>query len=549
MYQKGILDACSDPAVREIVIMAGAQVGKTEMLLNTIGYHIAHDPAPMLMVMPTAEMGQAFSKDRLAPMLRDTPILKDKVKDPRSRDANNTTMHKVFPGGHITIVGANSPSGLAARPCRIILLDECDRMPPSAGSEGDPIQLAKKRSNTFWNRKIILTSTPTNKGASRIETAFEDTDKRYFHVPCPHCGHSQRLVWRQVRWDAGKPETAQYYCEECGAAWTESEKHQAVRNGEWVATEPFAGVAGFHLNGIYSPWTPLADAAKEFLQAKKMSETLRVFINTYLAEVYEDEGDTVSEIMVRDVAIEPTPFLDERIQYLVCGVDTQDDRLECHTVGIMPNSCTTSVDYRIIYGDPSTPQIWNELDEYLHETWVTEDERELAIRCTAIDSGGHYTSSVYDFVRVREGRRIFAIKGMGGEGRAVLSRPTKNNIGRIKLFTLGVDNLKATIFSRLKITDDSPGRIYIPNNRSDEWFAQLCASEKIVTKFHKGFPKREFVKTRARNEALDTFVYALGASAILGLDAGRMAAKQSLPKKANNSKISTNRGSNYLTNW
>ena len=193
------MDAISDPLMRDVVVMAGAQVGKTEMLLNCIGFHVAHDPAPILLVQPTLEMAQAFSKDRLAPMLRDTPTLRGKVKDPRSRDANNTTTHKVFQGGHISLVGSNSPSGLASRPIRIVLCDEVDRYPASAGSEGDPIQLARKRSATFWNRKIAMVSTPTNKGASRIEAAFEESDKRYFFVPCEDCGFEQRLVWSNVR--------------------------------------------------------------------------------------------------------------------------------------------------------------------------------------------------------------------------------------------------------------------------------------------------------------------------------------------------------------
>ena len=167
-YQRGIMDACSDPAVREVVVMAGAQLGKTEAILNIIGYHMDHDPCPVLVLQPTLEMAQAFSKDRLASgLIKATPAIRGKVKDPRARDANNTTLHKVFPGGAITIVGANSPAGLASRPIRLVLCDEVDRYPTSAGSEGDPIQLARKRSATFWNRKVIMVSTPTNKGDSR----------------------------------------------------------------------------------------------------------------------------------------------------------------------------------------------------------------------------------------------------------------------------------------------------------------------------------------------------------------------------------------------
>ena len=178
-YQRGIMDAFSDPNIEMVVIMSSAQVGKTEILNNVIGYHVSQDPSPMLVVQPTLDMAQTWSKDRLAPMLRDTPILQGLVKDPRARDSGNTTLHKIFPGGHITSCGANSPSSLASRPVRIVLCDEVDRYPVSAGSEGDPVSLARKRATTFWNRKIGLFSTPTNKGNSRIESAFEESDKRY----------------------------------------------------------------------------------------------------------------------------------------------------------------------------------------------------------------------------------------------------------------------------------------------------------------------------------------------------------------------------------
>jgi len=516
-YQRGIMDAISEPELSDVVVMAGAQVGKTEMLLNCIGYHIAHDPAPMLLVQPTAEMGGAFSKDRLAPMLRDTPQLKGKVKDPRSRDANNTTMHKVFSGGHISIVGSNSPAGLASRPIRIVLCDEVDRYPPSAGSEGDPIQLARKRSATFWNRKIVMVSTPTNKGASRIESAFEESDKRYFYVPCEDCGHHQRLVWSNVRWDEGKPETAHYMCDECGSVWDDAKRHRAIRAGTWQATDEFAGVAGFHISGIYSVWTPLADAVRDFLSAKKLPETLRVWTNVYLAETWEDQGERVDDYAISERAEEYDEKLDAGIVCITAGIDVQDSYLAIEIVGWGRDEESWSIDWITLYGDPSTPHLWNDLDNRLQAIYETEDGRQLGIRSACIDSGGHYTQAVYNYVRPREGKRIFAIKGMAGETRPIVSKPTRNNIGKIKLFTIGVDNIKELIFSRLKVTMAGAGFCHFPTGRDDEYFKQLAASEKIVTKYHKGFPRREFVKTRARNEALDCRVYSYAALSILSL--------------------------------
>ena len=517
------MDAISDPQIRDVVVMAGAQVGKTEMLLNCIGFHIAHDASPILVVQPTLDMAQSFSKDRLAPMLRDTPALRGKVKDPRSRDANNTTTHKVFPGGHISMVGANSAAGLASRPIRIVLCDEVDRYPASAGSEGDPIQLARKRSATFWNRKIVQVSTPTNKGASRIEASFEESDQRRFFVPCQDCGENQTLRWSNVRWEADKPETAHYVCEHCGSCWDDAMRYRAVRQGEWKATEEFTGIAGFHINGIYSPWTPLSDAVRDFLSAKRMPETLRVWTNVYLAESWEDQGERISELDVMDRAEAYGDKIDHRVVLVTAGIDCQNDRLECEIVGWGRDEESWSLDYKIIYGDPSTPQIWNDLDTLLKTRYETEDDRTLDIRAACIDSGGHYTQAVYNFVRPREGRRIFAIKGMAGETRPIVSRPTRNNIGKIRLFTLGVDNIKELIFSRLKIQSEGAGYCHFPDDRSDEYFKQLAASEKIITKFHKGFPRREFVKTRTRNEALDCRVYAIGALAILNLNLNTLA--------------------------
>lgn len=556
-YQRGIMDAISDPNNKDVVVMAGAQVGKTEILLNVIGYHIHHNPAPILLVQPTLEMAQAFSKDRLTPMLRDTPALKNKVKDPRSRDANNTTTHKVFSGGHISLVGSNSPSGLASRPIRVVLCDEVDRYPASAGAEGDPIQLARKRSATFWNRKIVMVSTPTNKGASRIEASFEESDKRRFHVPCQDCGEKQTLKWQNVRWDKDKPKTAHYVCEHCGSVWDDAARYRAIRQGEWIATAPFTGVAGFHINGIYSVWTPLADAVRDFLSAKKMPETLRVWTNVYLAESWEDQGERVDDYSVKERAEEYGEMLDERIGVITAGIDVQDDRLECEIVGWGKQEESWSIDYRIFYGDPSTPHLWNDLDNFLKSVYQTEDGRQLGIRSACIDSGGHYTQSVYNFVRPRKGRRIFAIKGMAGESRPIVSRPSKNNIGKVDLFTLGVDNIKDLLFSRLAIQSEGAGYCHFPSDRSDEYFKQLAASEKIVTKYHKGFPRREFVKTRTRNEALDCRVYAIGALAILNLnidaiiDRQRSEAKVQAPEppKTNGLQIRRRPSGGFANSW
>lgn len=512
-YQRGIMDAICDPAVEEVVAMTSAQVGKTEVLNNVIGFHIAHDPAPILLLQPTLEMAQAFSKDRLAPMLRDTPALRGLVKDARSRDSGNTLLHKTFPGGHITMAGANSPASLASRPIRIVLADEVDRYPASAGTEGDPVSLARKRSTTFWNRKIVLTSTPTVKGASRIEAAFEESDQRRFHVPCPECSEHQVLRWAQVQWPEGRPEEAVYVCEHCGAVWDDATRWQAIRKGEWRATAPFRGTAGFHLNEIYSPWVRLGEMATRFLEAKKWPETLRAWVNTSLGETWEDSGETIDEAGLMERRETWGERLPPDVAVLTAGVDVQDDRLEVELVGWGRDEESWSIDHRILWGDPSGPAVWQDLDEYLARSW--EHSRPIAplgIRAACVDTGGHHTLAAYNFCRPRQGRRIWAVKGKGGPGVPIWPRrPSRNNKGKVPLFLVGVDAAKEAIYARLRLTEPGPGTMHFPAERDPEWFRQLTA-ETCVVRYSKGRPVREWQKRSGRrNEALDLRVYAMAA--------------------------------------
>jgi len=516
------MDACSDPSIQEVVVMAGAQLGKTEAILNIIGYHIHHDPSPILVLQPTLDMAQAFSKDRIASgLLRSTPSLRDKVKDPRARDSGNTTLHKVFPGGALTIVGANSPSGLASRPVRILLADEVDRYPTSAGTEGDPIQLARKRTATFWNRKIVMVSTPTHAGASRIEEAFNKSDQRHFYVPCKHCEHEQTMEWRNVQWKDSDPDTAAYMCDECGTLWTDSDRRWAIRNGRWIGKTAFNGVAGFSISGLYSPWTPLSDGVREFYAVKKSPEQLRVWTNTYLGQPFQDEGEQVDDFMLAERR-ENMPYVPDEVVLLTAGVDVQDNRLEISIIGFGRDDESYVIDHVTLYGDPSTPQLWTNLDSNLNRQFETESGRQIAIRGACVDSGGHFTNSVYAYCKKNQGRRIFAIKGVGGEGKPMVGRPSKNNIAKCPLFPIGVDTAKDLVFARMKIQEPGPGYMHFSDVLNEEYFRQLTA-EKVMTRFHKGFKKRVFEKIRPRNEALDCMVYALAAYGILGVDVNSFA--------------------------
>ncbi|GGC68496.1 phage terminase large subunit family protein [Chelatococcus reniformis] len=522
-YQRGIMDALSDPTVQAVVVPKASQVGWTEILNNIIGFHIDQDAAPMLLIQPTLEMGEAWSKDRLAPMLRDTPALAGKVKDPRARDSGNTLLHKVFPGGHVSIVGANSPASLASRPIRVVLADEVDRYPASAGSEGDPLKLAAKRQTTFWNRKTLLGSTPTLKATSIVWREWERSDQRRFMVPCPHCKAPQHLKWSQVHWDKTKdaegqtiahhPETAGYACEACGVIWTDVERWAALRRGKWAATAAFAGIAGFHVPGFLSPWLTLEQIVREFIEAKDHPELLQVWVNTVLGEPWEEQGEgaNADDLLNRGEAYDSDSLPDQALVFTV-GVDVQGDRLEAQGIAWGAHEEAWVVFYEVLFGDPAQAQVWKDLDELLMETFHTEAGRRLRVRAACIDTGGHHAAQVLSFCRTRRGRRIFPTKGMAG-ARPIWPKWASKTKTKDSLFIVGVDTAKESIYGRLRNTKPGAGYIHFPKHDDfgPAYFAQLT-SEQVVTRFRHGRPFRAWVLPPGkRNEALDTAVLALAA--------------------------------------
>lgn len=503
-----------------VTLITSSQVGKTEIVNNIIGFYIEHDPSPMLLIMPTLEMGTAWSKDRFAPMLRDTPSLRGKVTDAKAKDSGNTILHKTFPGGHITIAGANSPASLASRPVRIVLFDEVDRFPSSAGTEGDPVKLGAKRTQTYWNKKIFHNSTPTVKGVSRIESLWEASDKRRFFVPCPACNYSQTLRWSNIKWQKrdGKEdlESVHYECENCKIHLWESDKHRMIQGGVWRAEHPERTKhAGFHISELYSPWSTWRGIVENFLEAKKRPETLKVWVNTTLGETWTDEESySISDETLAARVEEYEDTLPQGVIVLTAGVDVQDDRLECLVKGWGKEDESWVVDFKAIYGSPAKPEVWALLDEYLEREWLHESGVKLKVVCTCIDSGGHFTQTVYEYVKVRQHERIFAVKGYSGSGRPLIGKPSKGNRLRVFLFPVGVDTAKELIFARLQIDTFGPGYMHFGRKCDDEYFKQLTA-EKQVTKFSKGFPTKIWIKVRSRNEALDCEVYALAACTIL----------------------------------
>ena len=509
--------------------MSSAQIGKTELLLNLIGYYVDFDPAPIMLVQPTVSMAEAFSKDRLAPMLRDTPSLRSKVADMKSKTSGNTVLHKSFAGGHITMAGANSPAGLASRPVRIVLVDEVDRFPPSAGAEGDPFNLVKKRTTTFWNKKIVAVSTPTVKGVSRIEALYEDSTQEQYCLPCPSCDTLQPLMWRNIEFD-----TVSHTCEHCGALGSQHE--WMSREGTWIARNPSHKTRGFHLNELVSPWRRWEQIIEDFKEAKKSPETLKTFVNTSLGETWEEDGVTLDHSALHNRREHYQAQVPEKALVLTAAVDLQDDRMEIGVEAWSHGEQNWKIDFIVLRGDLAKPELWQRLDDVLSASYQHESGVQLPIACTTIDSGGHYTQECYRFVKTREARRIYAIKGKGGEGTPVVSRPSKSNIGKINLFSIGVDTAKETVFGRLRNTEPGPSYIHFPvAPMFDEEYFQQLTGEKYVTKYVKGRPKREWQKTRSRNEALDIAVYNLAALYILNpnfkkLEGRLMPAKEKEPE-------------------
>lgn len=545
-YQREIMDAFNDPAVETVVMMSSAQVGKTEVVNNVVGFHVDYDPCPILVVQPNDKpMGEAWSKDRLAPMIRDSPSLRAKVSAAKNRDTNNTIYHKTFPGGQLSIAGANAPAGLASRPKRLILFDEVDRYPASAGTEGDPVELGKARSKTFYNRKHGLFSTPTIKDKSRIEKAFEASDKRYRIVPCPcGCGHEMRLTWSMVAWGKdspakGDPELAVYQCPVCLGYFDDLQKEIAVQSGRWVATAPFKGTAGFHLSEFYSPWRTLKQIVAAFLAAKGDPTLMQTWVNTCLGETFEEHGEAVSESELQERVEQYNAEVPARALFITGGADVQPDRIEIEFVGWGGGEESWSIGYHVIYGDVDIPEgspgsPWSHFTDLIRKRFTHESGMDMAAEAICIDTGGtgENTQSIYNYCKRHKGDRVFAVKGRGSPGLPIVGPPNRKKTGKtarkVDLYIVGTNNAKSVVMKRFKIAEPGAGYCHFPTGRDDEYYRQLAA-EKAVTKFVKGFPVIEWKKDSGRrNEALDCRVYAFAALVLKSPQFGKLAYRMKL---------------------
>ncbi|MGE4773908.1 phage terminase large subunit family protein [Yersinia enterocolitica] len=536
-YQDGIMDAVTDPLVTQVSVMKSARVGYTKILDHVIGYYLVHDPSPILVVQPRVEDAEDYSKTEISPMLRDTPALAEISGDPKAKNSNQTILKKQFlNGANLTLVGANSPGGFRRITCRIIAFDEVDGYPiAGAGVDGDQIALGTKRSETFWNRKIILGSTPTVKGISRIEKAYAESDQRKYYVPCPHCGEFQTLEWGGpstpygIKWDKdpdgnGLPDTAYYVCRHNGCVIHHNDKAGMVKAGNWLATMPFKGHAGFHIWAGYSlfPNAAWKYLVAEWLRVKDDPLMRQTFINLVLGEPYEDRGEkSLSEKSLAERCEVYSAEVPDGVAVLTAGIDTQDDRLEIEVVGWGRNEESWSVAFDVIEGDLQTDEPWLRLDAYLKQKWRRADGRGFTIMAACHDSGGHHTQKVYEFSKERIARRIWAIKGesaRGGKRSPVwpTKRPSSRSKSQFKPIILGVNAAKDDIRSRLHMEQpavgtSSAGYMHYPVDRDLNYFSQLLA-ERSVVKAAGGQRYRvwELLPGRA-NEALDCRVYSYAA--------------------------------------
>ena len=542
-YMVEIMDAYDDPRVHDLSVVAMSQTGKSELELNIIGKIIHQDPAPILYIQPDLGEAKKFSTVRVAPMIRDCKVLRNRVADVKSRDAKNTILQKSFPGGMLTMVGSQTPSALAGMPVKNVIGDEIDRWAASAGSEGDPWELAEKRTTTFYNAKRVAVSTPTTKGSSRIADLFDKGTQEKWYTQCPDCGGWSEILFDNIKFDfetikhssrkvTYRLTSVHWCCPSCGCVHTEKETRSFPC--KWVAENPEAierGRRSFWVNAFFSPWRSWDEICLKFLEVRKDPQQLKVFYNTILGQLWEERGDLESEdeFMSRreDYGIrdDGTPVeLPQGVLVLTCGVDTQDDRLEYEVVGWGHYKESWGIKKGMIIGDPNEDTVWQRLDDVLDHVYKFENGRGLKISITFVDSGGHKTQSVYKQCRARLGRKVFAIKGDGKPDTPLTKPPSKVNIvvngvavAKTWLYTIGVNAAKADLLKgALRVVEPGPKYCHFPKHPDAgydyNYFTGLL-SEVEEIKTEKGRTRTVWKKLpgHERNEPLDIRNYAYAA--------------------------------------
>ena len=547
-YQVEPMNCMSDPLVTDVTVMKSARIGYTLMISAAIGYFVDQDPCSILFVEPTVEDVKSFSKETIAPMIRDVPrlaaIMEDEAEEKGPRDSGNTIQGKTYPGGRLSLVGANSGAGFRRRSCRVAMFDEVDAYPASAGSDGDPVKLGKKRTEYFWNRKHFAGSTPLVAGLSRIEALFLAGDQRRYFVPCPHCGAMDHLVFRQsdkgghyMVWPDDKPELAHFVCSANGCVIEHSSKRDMVERGEWHASKPFEGHASFHIWAAYSysPNATWGQIAAEFIEARRTRETLRTFVNTTLGETWTEAGEAPDwERLYRRREEWQLGTVPAGVKVLTCGVDVQKDRWVYEVVGWGEDKQSWSIDAGVIPGNTSDSAAWVALDELLSRRYEGGAGLVFAIRMLGVDSG-YNTQEVYHWVRQQDRQRVIALKGSSTAQAPLIGPPTDVDVLRngkrfargCKVWPVGGATAKTELYGWLQLEpaletgEIPPGFCHFPM-LGPEFFRQLTAEHLVSTTDRKGYTVHEWQKIPGReNHWLDCRVYARAVASVLGLDRAR----------------------------
>ncbi|MDD7646157.1 MAG: phage terminase large subunit family protein [Ruminococcus bromii] len=538
-YLREPMDAFTDPKVRHIVMVAASQVGKSEFLNNCIGYIIDEDPGSILFIHPTTIDAQEYSKLRIAPMLRDSPALRQKIAAPKSRDSHNTILQKAYPGGILTMCGSTEAHALASKPIRYVFGDERDRWATSAGNEGDPWDLAMARQTTFYNAKAVEVSTTTIKNASAIEAAYYTGTMERWNSKCPHCGEYHEIRWSDIRFEYDeiivshkktyKVKKVYYTCPGCGCISTEAEMKRA--QAKWIAENPEAygqGTRSFWLNAFVSQWASWESIVLKYLNALGSTKKMQVVFNTCFGEPWEDRGDIEDEDSLlarredygKDKNGEPVE-LPPGVLVLTAGVDTQDDRMEYEIVGHGFFGETWGIEKGIVMGRPDDDATWNKLDEVVFDRVMRfENGVGLRVSMSFVDEGGHFTQSVRAQCNARISKKVFCIKGMPGQDKPYISPPKKQKIfvnqiavGTCWQYQLGVDSGKEIIMDNLRV--QTPGQKYCHFPKRDDYgsayFAGLLSETKVYDPNKKQPWSWKKIPGHERNEPLDCRNYALAA--------------------------------------
>lgn len=503
---------------RRIVFKKSSQVGGTEVLLNWVGSFIDTQRSSMMVVQPTLDMAEKWSKQRLSPMILESPSLQAKIPPARSRDSGNTTLMKEWPGGLIAISGSNSAASLAMMPIEYLGLDEVDRYPIDIDGEGDPLKIAEARTTTYPNSKILLISSPTIESLSRINKEYEASDQRKYLVPCHHCDESFEMVWEGLIWPDKDFDKAMIHCPHCAAGIEESYKDWMLEHGKWHAYNPESKIPGFHISGLYAPpglgksW---AELAEEYDDVKHDPTRLKVFKNTRLGLTEKDANEKIEWEDLKDRAE------DYRIKSLppgalvvTVGIDVQKDRFAFLALAWGRNARHWVVDFVEIPADPTRPESFQIITDYLNEGFTDHLGTHVKAVSAGLDSGAWQTE-VLTYVRSRPFPGLFAIKGSSTRNRPIIGKPTKIDMtvsgktkrGGVEQWQVGGDTAKHEIFARLnsdKKTETTLDQlVHFSNDLPEYFYVQLC--NEIYD------PNKARWIATGRNEALDVYVYAMAA--------------------------------------